>query len=57
MHVTVHAVQDQMPGGMAQVLGIFSNIIQSQATVMQTIVAAQVAALNSKAQAQIKAAS
>lgn len=56
MHVTVHAVQDQMPGGMAQVLGIFSNIIQSQATVMQTIVAAQAAALNTKAQAQIKAA-
>jgi hypothetical protein len=56
MKVTVHAVQDQMPGGMSQVLNIFSNIVQSQATLIQTIVAAQTKALTDKAQAQLKPA-
>ena len=42
MHVNVHASQKSMPGGMAQVLGIFSSIIQSQASLIQTIVAKQV---------------
>jgi hypothetical protein len=37
LHVTVHAVQDQMPGGMAQVLNIFSGIIQQQASLIQSI--------------------
>ncbi|HSU39205.1 MAG TPA: DUF2589 domain-containing protein [Polyangiaceae bacterium] len=49
MHVNVHAVQDQMPGGMAQVLGIFSSIIQSQASLIQTIVTKQVEKLNDNA--------
>lgn len=49
MHVNVHAVQDQMPGGMAQVLGIFSSIIQTQASLIQTIVTKQVEKLNDNA--------
>lgn len=42
LNVTVHAVQDQMPGGMSQVLNIFSNLIQTQATLIQTAMTAQV---------------
>ena len=54
LEVTVHAVQDQMPGGMANVLGIFSNIIQSQASLIQAIVTAEVQQITNKAQTQIK---
>jgi hypothetical protein len=53
LQVTVHAVQDTMPAGMAQVLGIFSNIITSQASLIQTLVSAEVQALTTKAQAAI----
>jgi hypothetical protein len=41
MDVTVHAVQDQMPGGLAQVLSIFENLIQAQATMLQAQLTAQ----------------
>ena len=44
LHVTVHAVQDQMPGGMSQVLSIFSNVIQQQASLIQTIMTATIQA-------------
>lgn len=50
LHVTVHAVQDQMPGGMSQILGIFGNVIQSQATLIQTIISAQIQATTAKVQ-------
>lgn len=53
IHVTVHAVQDQMPAGMASVLGIFTNLIQSQATLVQTIVSAQVKQLTAQANAAL----
>ncbi len=53
LQVTVHAVQDQMPGGMSQVLSLFTNIIQAQSTLIQTIVNAEVQALTQKAQQQI----
>lgn len=56
LSVSVHAVQDRMPGGMAQVLNIFSNIISSQSSLTQTIVTAEVAALTARAQKQIKGA-
>jgi hypothetical protein len=42
LDVTVHAVQDQMPAGMAQILNIFSNCIQTQASLIQTAMTAQV---------------
>lgn len=35
LKVTVHAVQDQMPGGMANVLSIFTNTVQTQAVLIQ----------------------
>ncbi|MBP7703652.1 MAG: DUF2589 domain-containing protein [Caulobacter sp.] len=50
LNVTVHAVQDQMPGGMAQILNIFSNVIQSQSGLMQSLLTAEVQALQAKAQ-------
>jgi hypothetical protein len=50
LQVAVHAVQDTMPAGMAQVLGIFSNVITSQAALIQTLVTAEVAALTKAAQ-------
>jgi hypothetical protein len=53
LHVTVHAVQDQMPAGMASVLGIFTNLIQSQASLVQTIATAQVKALTESAKAAL----
>ncbi len=53
MQVSVHAVQDQMPGGMSQVLSLFTNIIQSQATLIQTIVNDDVKVLTQKAQKQL----
>jgi hypothetical protein len=56
LQVSVHAVQDQMPGGMSQVLSLFSNIIQAQANLIQTIVNTEVQALTKKAQGQIKPA-
>jgi hypothetical protein len=55
LQVTVHAVQDQLPGGLAQVLGIFSNLVQSQAALIQTIVTAELQAKTSAAQKQISA--
>lgn len=55
LQVQVHAVQDQMPGGMAQILGIFSNIIQTQAGLIQTIVTAEMQAKTAAAQKQIAA--
>lgn len=55
LNVTVHAVQDQMPGGMAQVLNIFSNLIQTQATLIQAAMTAQVQ--NQQALMQSSAAS
>lgn len=48
MNVTVHAVQDQMPAGMSQILGIFSNVIQSQSALVQALVTAQVQALTNQ---------
>jgi len=50
LHVTVHAVQDQMPGGMSQVLNIFSNLIQSQASLIQTIMTTQIQAKTAQVQ-------
>jgi hypothetical protein len=44
LHVTVHAVQDQMPGGLAQILGIFGNLIQTQSTLIQAVMTAQIQA-------------
>jgi hypothetical protein len=48
LNVTVHAVQDQMPGGMSQILGIFGNVIQSQSALIQAVVTAQVQATQNK---------
>jgi len=56
LNVSVHAVQDTMPGGMSQVLGIFSSIITSQASLIQTLVTAEVQALTTAAQKKIAAA-
>lgn len=53
LHVTVHAVQDQMPGGMSQILNIFANVIQQQATLLQTIMSAQIAATQATIQKQL----
>lgn len=44
LHVTVHAVQDQMPGGMQNVLNIFSNVIQQQSALIQQVMSATIAA-------------
>ncbi len=44
LHVTVHAVQDQMPGGMQNVLNIFSNVIQQQSALIQQVMTASIAA-------------
>lgn len=44
LHVTVHAVQDQMPGGMQNVLNIFSNVIQQQSSLIQQVMSASIAA-------------
>jgi hypothetical protein len=35
LKVSVHAVQDQMPGGMANILSIFSNTVQTQSVLIQ----------------------
>lgn len=43
--VTVNAVQDQMPGGMQSVLNIFNSVIQQQASIVQQVVNADVAAI------------
>ncbi|MCK9919348.1 DUF2589 domain-containing protein [Microbacteriaceae bacterium K1510] len=48
LHVTVHAVQDQMPGGMSQILNIFGNVIQTQGALIQSVVTAQVQAIQAK---------
>jgi hypothetical protein len=56
LNVTVHAVQDQMPGGMSQILGIFGNVIQSQSALIQSIVTAQVQAAQAKLQSGTKPA-
>jgi Protein of unknown function (DUF2589) len=37
LRVTVHAVQDQMPGGMQTVLNIFNGVIQQQAALIQKV--------------------
>lgn len=37
LKVTVHAVQDQMPGGMANILSIFTNTVQTQAVLIQQL--------------------
>lgn len=42
LHVTVHAVQDQMPGGMQNVLNIFSNVIQQQSALIQQVMSATI---------------
>lgn len=44
LHVTVHAVQDQMPGGMQNVLDIFSSVIQQQSALIQQVMSASIAA-------------
>ncbi|WP_341703424.1 DUF2589 domain-containing protein [Ferrovibrio sp.] len=44
LHVTVHAVQDQMPGGMQNVLNIFSSVIQQQSSLIQQVMSASIAA-------------
>jgi len=51
--VTVHATQAPTPGGMSQILNIFANIIQSQATLIQTIENAVVQQKTQKAQGQL----
>lgn len=35
LKVSVHAVQDQMPSGMANILSIFSNVVQTQSVLIQ----------------------
>jgi len=55
LQVTVHAVQDVMPGGMSQILGIFSNIIQSQAALIQNIVTSEMQIKTAAALKQIAA--
>jgi len=55
LQVTVHAVQDTMPAGLAQILGIFSNIVQSQAALMQNIMTAELQIKTAAAQKQIAA--
>lgn len=35
LKVSVHAVQDQMPSGMSNILGIFSNVVQTQSVLIQ----------------------
>lgn len=44
LRVTVHAVQDQMPGGMQNVLNIFTNVIQQQSALIQQVMSASIAA-------------
>lgn len=44
LHVVVNAVQDQMPGGMQNVLNIFSNVIQQQSALIQQVMSASIAA-------------
>lgn len=50
LKVSVHAVQDQMPSGMANILSIFSNVVQTQSVLIQQMmtnsVNAQVKQLN-----------
>lgn len=48
LHVTVNAVQDQMPAGMASVLGIFTNVIQQQSALIQQVMSATIAAQTAK---------
>lgn len=44
LSVTVHAVQDQMPGGMKNVLDIFSSVIQQQSALIQQVMSETIAA-------------
>ena len=48
LHVTVHAVQDQMPGGMHNVLSIFSNVIQQQSSLIQQVMSQYIAEQSKK---------
>ena len=50
--VNVHATQAPTPGGMAQILNIFSNIISTQASLIQTL---ETAVVQQKTQAAQKA--
>jgi len=54
LQVTVHAVQDQMPGGMNQVLSLFSNVVQQQSALIQTIMTAEIQEKTKAIQAQLK---
>ncbi|MEM9102292.1 MAG: DUF2589 domain-containing protein [Pseudomonadota bacterium] len=44
LRVTVHAVQDSMPGGMRNVLDIFSNVIQQQSALIQQVMSESISA-------------
>lgn len=53
LNVVVNAVQDQMPGGMAQILGIFGNLIQSQSTLLQTVMTQEIQAQQAQMQSRL----
>ncbi len=44
LNVTVHAVQDQMPSGMKNVLDIFTNVIQQQSALIQQVMSQSIEA-------------
>ena len=55
--VTVHAVQDSMPGGMRNVLDIFSNVIQQQSALIQQVMSESIAAQSKALTASMQAGS
>jgi hypothetical protein len=56
MRVTVNAVQDEMPAGLKNILGIFQSVIQQQASLVQAVVTADVQSRTEQAQKKLTAA-
>lgn len=54
LNVVVHAVQDQMPGGMQNVLDIFSSVIQQQSSLIQQVMSESISAQSKEIEAQMK---
>jgi len=42
LHVAVHAVQDQLPGGLGKVLNLFENLVQQQGALIQAIMSEEI---------------
>ena len=55
MHVMVHAVQDQMPAGLGQVLNMFSSLVSQQAQIAQMVMTAEMQEKARLVQAEQKA--